>query len=295
MDNNLKTVFFLSALTGLLVFTGFALGGEAGAIIALFFAGAINFFAYWFSDKIVLAMYGARELKESEAQNIHAMVERLAQNAGIPKPKIFLAPINQPNAFATGRDPQHGVICFTHGILQALDKEELEGVAAHELGHIKNMDILITSIVATFAGALTLIGRFAFYFGFLFSGKDKNNLAGSILSFLFFVIVTPVIAVMLQLAVSRSREYLADSTGAQIAGSSQGLARALGKLEQYSAKIPMPADASGRATAHLFIVNPFGKSFFTGLFSTHPSVQKRVEKLNALGFGIKRFEAKVGV
>ena len=282
MDNNIKTVFFLSLLTGLLVFAGFFLGGETGAVIALFFAGAINFVAYWFCDKIVLSMYGAHELKESEAQNIHAMVERLARNAGIPKPKIFLAPINQPNAFATGRDPKHSVICFTHGILLALDKEELEGVTAHELGHIKNRDILITSIVATFAGALALIARFGYYFGFLFSGRDKNNFTGSLLGFLFFVIVTPVIAVMLQLAVSRSREYLADSTGAQIAGSGQGLARALGKLEQYSAKIPMQADASGRATAHLFIVNPFEKGFFTGIFSTHPPIQKRVEKLKAL-------------
>ncbi|MBI4045043.1 MAG: zinc metalloprotease HtpX [Candidatus Diapherotrites archaeon] len=282
MDNNIKTVFFLSALTGLLVFAGFFLGGELGAVIALFFAGAINFFSYWFSDRIVLAMYGAQELKESEAQNIHAMVERLAKNAGIPKPRIFLAPINQPNAFATGRDPKHGVICFTYGILQALDKEELEGVTAHELGHIKNRDILIVSIVATLAGALALIARFAFYFGFLFSGRDKNNFAGSILGFLFFVLVTPIIAVMLQLAVSRSREYLADSTGARIAGSGQGLARGLLKLEQYAAKIPLDGGASNRATAHLFIVNPFEKGFFTTIFSTHPPVQKRVEKLNAL-------------
>lgn len=282
MNNTFKTLVFLSILTSMFVFAGLSLGGTTGAILALFFAALVNFFSYWYSASIVLAMYGAKELSEQESPHIHSMVEETAKKAGIPKPKIFLAPLRQPNAFATGRNPEHGTICFTYGILEALDKEELEGVIAHELSHIKNKDILIVSIVATIAGALTLLARFSFYFGYLFPSKEKGNVIGSLLSILFLVIVTPLVALLLQLAISRSREYLADSTGAAITGNPIGLANALKKLEHFAAKIPLPGDNSNRATAQLFIVNPFEKGFFTSIFSTHPPLEKRVEKLSAL-------------
>ncbi len=282
MNNQIKTVALLATLTGVFIFVGFFLAGPIGATIAFFLALAMNFFTYWYSDSIVLKMYAAKELTEKESPNIHSIVERLAEKAGIPKPRIFLAPINQPNAFATGRNPEHGVVCFTYGILNMLNKEELEGVTAHELSHIKNRDILIASIVATIAGAITLLGRIAFYLGFLFPGKDDNNVVGSMLSFLFLVIVTPLIAVLIQFAVSRSKEYLADSTAVQITGNPNGLAKALMKLDQTASLFPLQGDQSNKVTAHLFIVNPFEKGFIGNLFSTHPPMEKRIEKLKSM-------------
>ena len=286
MDNNVKTVILISAMTGLLVFGGLLIGGETGAILAFVIAAGLNFLTYWYSDKIVLGIYGPKPIEEKEAENLHKMVEKVAAKAGIPKPKIYLVPQNQPNAFATGRNPEHGAICFTYGILQILDKDELEGVIAHEMSHIKNRDILITTIVATIAVAITLIGRFAYYLGFLIPVKDDNNIFGSILSFILLVIVTPIIAVLLQLAISRSREYLADSTAAKITHKPTDLANALKKLHAVSQQIPIVTDNSNRATAHMFIVNPFKSGLITNIMSTHPPIEKRVEKLQQMSGGI---------
>src|SRR3989338_2719292 len=230
----MKELAYLGILTGLFIAVGSLLGGTVGTIIAFFIAMVINFFSYWFSDKLVLMIYGAKELKPSESPNLHHLVEELARKAQLPKPKIFLIPMPMPNAFATGRNKNHAVIGITLGILEQLSKEELKGVIGHELSHIKNKDILIGAIAATLAGAITIVGRIAYYSAFFIPSKDRNNMFGIFLSHLLIIIVTPLIALLIKMAISRSREYLADKSAAHICGGSAWLIDALKKINNYS-------------------------------------------------------------
>lgn len=276
MRDQLKTTLLLGSLTGLIVFIGRYLGGSSGMVIAFIFAVLMNFGSYWFSDKIVLKLYKSRELSSEEAPELYSMVSRLSQSASLPMPKIFLIPSEAPNAFATGRNSQHAVIAVTRGILRLLNASELEGVLAHEMAHIKDRDILISSIAATLAGVIMMIAsmaRWAALFGGL-GGSDDDD--GGILGFLVLAFLAPFAALIIQLAISRSREYLADSTGAQIAGNPLGLASALEKLDYASKKIPIKANP---ATSHLFIVNPLSGKSLMSLFSTHPPIAERIARL----------------
>ncbi len=276
MGNTLKTTLLLGLLTGIILWFGGYLGGQQGMIIAFMFALAMNFGAYWFSDRIVLAMYRAQQVDPSQAPELYRMVERLALSAGIPTPKVYIIPSESPNAFATGRNPQHAVVALTHGILKMMDNQELEGVIAHELSHIKNRDILISSIAATLAGAIMMLAnmvRWAAIFGG--AGRDDED-RGGVLGLIAMAIIAPLAAMLIQLAISRTREYQADATGARIAGNPYGLARALEKLGKASQRIPLNANP---ATSHMFIVNPLsGKSILT-LFSTHPPLEERINRL----------------
>jgi heat shock protein HtpX len=271
MGNMFKTAFLLTALTLLLMFIGRHFGGENGMYLALAFAIILNFGAYFFSDKIALATYHAQPVTREELPRAYAAVERLTQKIGIPMPKIYVIPTESPNAFATGRNPSHASVAVTHGILSLLNDEELEGVLAHELGHVNNRDILISSVAATIAGAITMLSRFGFFFG----GGSRDRRGGG-LTGLFMLILAPIAATMIQLAVSRSREYEADATGAHFTGNPYALASALQKLDAYSRRIPMQASPS---TAHLFIIQPLLGINFGGLFSTHPPIAKRIERL----------------
>src|SRR5579864_2749197 len=265
MGNMFKTVFLLTAMTLLLMFFGRYFGGQNGMILALVFAAVMNFAAYFFSDKIALATYRAQPVTREQLPRVYAIVERLAQKIGIPMPKIYVIPNDSPNAFATGRNPQHASVAVTHGILQLLNDEEMEGVLAHELGHVNNRDILISSVAATIAGAITMIasmGRWAMIFGGY--ERDRDNRGGGGLAALFMLIVAPIAATLIQLAVSRSREYQADATGAHFTGNPYALANALQKLDAYSRRLPMQATPS---TAHLFIIQPFLGMNFGNLFS----------------------------
>lgn len=276
MRDQLKTTLLLGGLTGLIVFIGRYLGGSSGMVIAFIFAVLMNFGSYWFSDKIVLKLYKSRELSSEEAPELYSMVSRLSQSASLPMPKIFLIPSEAPNAFATGRNSQHAVIAVTRGILRLLNASELEGVLAHEMAHIKDRDILISSIAATLAGVIMMIAsmaRWAALFGGL-GGSDDDD--GGILGFLVLAFLAPFAALIIQLAISRSREYLADSNGAQIAGNPLGLASALEKLDYASKKIPIKANP---ATSHLFIVNPLSGKSLMSLFSTHPPIAERIARL----------------
>lgn len=276
MGNTFKTAFLMTALTLLLMFLGRAFGGQNGMIFALVLAGIMNFVAYFFSDKIALATYRAQPVTREELPRVYQVVERLTQKIGIPMPKIYVIPTDSPNAFATGRNPQHASVAVTQGILNLLNDEELEGVLAHELGHVRNRDILISSIAATLAGAVTMLasmGRWAMIFG----GVDRDDRdRGGGLAALFMLIVAPIAATLIQLAVSRSREYEADHTGAQFTGNPYALASALKKLDAYSRRLPMVASPS---TAHLFIVQPLLGMNLGNLFSTHPPIPKRIERL----------------
>jgi heat shock protein HtpX len=276
-----KTAFLLTAMTLLLLLIGRAFGGQNGMIIALVLAVVMNFSAYFFSDKIALATYRAQPVTREQLPRAYAAVERLTQKIGIPMPKMYVIPTESPNAFATGRNPQHASVAVTHGILQLLTDEELEGVLAHELGHVNNRDILISSVAATLAGAITLIasmGRWAMLFGG-FGGGSRDDRRGGGLGALFMLIVAPIAATLIQLAVSRSREYQADATGAHFTGNPYALASALQKIDAYSRRLPMQASPS---TAHLFIIQPFlgvSAGLFANLFSTHPPIAKRIERL----------------
>jgi heat shock protein HtpX len=276
MGNTFKTAFLLTALTLLLMFLGRALGGQNGMLLALIFAGVMNFISYFFSDKIALAMYRAQPVTRDELPRAYEIVERLTQKIGIPMPKIYVIPTESPNAFATGRNPSHASVAVTHGILQLLTDEELEGVLAHELGHVNNRDILISSVAATIAGAITMLanmGKWAMIFG----GYERDNRdRGGGLAALFMLIVAPIAAMLIQLAVSRSREYQADASGARYTGNPYALACALQKLDAYSRRLPMQASPS---TAHLFIVQPLLGMNLGNLFSTHPPIAKRIERL----------------
>jgi len=276
MSNAFKTALLLTGLTLLLLFIGRAFGGERGMLFALIFAAVLNFVSYFFSDKIALSMYRAQPVTREELPRVYGVVERLAQKIGIPVPKIYVIPTDSPNAFATGRSPSHASVAVTQGVLNLLNDEELEGVLAHELGHVRNRDILISSIAATIAGAITYLaqmGKFAMIFG----GMDRDNRdRGGGFAALLMLILAPIAAMLIQLAVSRSREYEADSSGAHYTGNPYALASALAKLDAYSRRVPMMANPS---TAHLFIVQPLLGVNFGSLFSTHPPIAKRIERL----------------
>jgi len=278
MGNTFKTALLLTLMTLLLLFIGRYFGGQNGMILALIFAGVMNFVSYFYSDKIALAMYRAQPVTREELPRAYAAVERLTQKIGIPMPKIYVIPNESPNAFATGRNPSHASVAVTHGILGLLNDEELEGVLAHELGHVNNRDILISSVAATLAGAITMIasmGRWAMFFGG-YGGGDRGRRGGG-LTALLMLFVAPIAATLIQLAVSRSREYQADATGAHFTGNPYALASALQKIDAYARRLPMQASPS---TAHLFIIQPFlGGVSFANLFSTHPPIAKRIERL----------------
>ena len=276
--NYFKTALLLGLMTGLILMVGRALGGQQGMLLALVIAGVMNFVSYWFSDKIVLKMYKGREVSPAEAPRFHAIVDRLIARAELPKPKLYILPGDSPNAFATGRNPAHAAVAATEGVMKLMSDEEFEGVIAHELAHVKNRDILISSIAATIAGAITFLATMARW-GAMFGGyggNDRDRGGGNIISLLLTAILAPIAAMLVQMAISRSREYAADATGAQIAGQPYGLAKALEKLDAYSKRLPMEAS---QATAHMFIVAPFTGSAFTNLFSTHPPIAERVRRL----------------
>jgi heat shock protein HtpX len=276
MGNTFKTAFLLTLLTLLLMFIGRAFGGQNGMILALGLAVVMNFVSYFYSDKIALAMYRAQPVSREELPRAYQAVERLTQKIGIPMPKMYVIPTESPNAFATGRNPQHASVAVTQGILTLLNDEELEGVLAHELGHVNNRDILISSVAATIAGAITMLasmGRWAMIFGGM---GDREDRRGGGIGALFMLFLAPVAASLIQLAVSRSREYQADATGAHFTGNPYALASALSKLDAYSRRVPMQATPS---TAHLFIIQPFLGMNFGSLFSTHPPIAKRIERL----------------
>jgi heat shock protein HtpX len=278
MGNTFKTAFLLTALTLLLMMIGRAFGGENGMIIALAIAVVMNFVSYFFSDKIALAMYRAQPVTREELPRAYDIVERLTQKIGIPMPKMYVIPTESPNAFATGRNPQHASVAVTHGILGLLNDEEMEGVLAHELGHVRNRDILISSVAATIAGAITMLasmGRWAMFFGGYGGDRDDRRGGGGIAA-LIMLILAPIAATLIQLAVSRSREYQADASGAHFTGNPYALASALQKLDAYSRRVPMQATPS---TAHLFIIQPLLGISFGSLFSTHPPIAKRIERL----------------
>jgi len=277
MGNTFKTAFLLTALTLLLMFIGRYFGGQNGMILALGLAVVMNFVSYFYSDKIALAMYRAQPVTREQLPRAYEAVERLTQKIGIPMPKIYVIPNESPNAFATGRNPQHASVAVTEGILNLLNDEELEGVLAHELGHVNNRDILISSVAATIAGAITMLasmGRWAMFFGGM-GGRDDRDRGGGI-GALLMLILAPIAASLIQLAVSRSREYQADATGAHFTGNPYALASALAKLDAYSRRLPMQATPS---TAHLFIIQPLLGMNFGSLFSTHPPIAKRIERL----------------
>jgi heat shock protein HtpX len=279
MSNQLKTGLLLGLLTGLILIFGQVLGGNGGLIIAFVLAIGMNVGSYWFSDRIVLRMYKANEVSPSDAPKLHEIVDELSQQAGIPKPRVFIIPEKSPNAFATGRNPDHGVVAVTQGILEILSKEELKGVLGHELGHIRNRDILIQTVAATLAGVIMFIStmvRWAAIFGM---GGDEEE-GGNPVVAIVLSIIAPLAALFIQMAISRSREYLADQAGAQFAGNPDYLAGALEKMDAYSRKIPMRA--GDQSTAHMFIVNPFRGKNLANLFSTHPPIEERINRLRAM-------------
>ncbi len=283
MSNMLKTTLFLALLTGLFMAVGGLLGGRGGMMTAFVLALVMNFVSYWFSDKIVLRMYGAQPLGESEAPVVHRIVRSLATRAGIPMPKLYLLPSEAPNAFATGRNPQHAAVAVTHGILRIMDETELEGVLAHELSHVLNRDILISTIAATIAGAISMLANMA-QWGLMFGGARHDDDEGhgtNPIALILTFILAPLAAMIIQMAVSRAREYQADASGAKLTRNPLGLASALGKLEQASRMVPMNANP---ATAHLFIVNPLSGRSLMSLFATHPPVQDRIARLRSMRF-----------
>ena len=277
--NGLKTMVLMVTLTLMLVFVGGLLGGKSGMTFALIMAFGINFITYWFSDKIVLKMYGAKQVTEAEAPELYSMVRRLSQRAELPMPKVYVMEQDQPNAFATGRNPQHGAVAVTTGIVRILSREELEGVIGHELAHIKHRDILVSTVAATIAGALSYLAQMA-QWTMIFGGRSSDdNRGGNPIAALVMMIVGPIAAMMVQMAISRSREYGADAGGATIAGNPMYLANALKKLHMASQKIPMNANP---ATSHMFIVNPLSGGGLLRLFSTHPPMEERVARLESM-------------
>ena len=281
MGNIFKTAVLLGVLTSLVVMIGGAVGGQNGLLMAFILAAVMNFGAYWFSDRIVLAMSGAQPVDESQAPGLYRLVRNLATRAQIPMPRVYVIPGDAPNAFATGRNPEHSAVAVTEGLMRVLDEEEIEGVVAHELAHIKNRDTLIMTVAATMAGAITYMAHMA-QFAAMFGGRrddDGEHGGGGIFGTLLLAILAPIAATLIQLAISRSREFHADATGARIAGKPWGLAKALEKLEMASSMARMqPAPA----TAHLYIVNPLSGGGLASLFSTHPSLQERVARLRAM-------------
>ncbi len=275
MANRIKTVILLALLSGLLIFMGNVIGGKSGMTIALVLAVLMNIGSYWFSDKIILRMYRAQEVTESQAPEIYSLVSDLARNAGIPMPKVYIIQDESPNAFATGRNPDNAVVAMTTGILNILDREELAGVIAHELGHVKNRDILIQSVAATIGAAITYLAYAGMFFG---SSDDEEG--GSPIAGLLMVFLAPLAATIIQLAISRSREYLADRAGAEFCGNPLWLARALDKLARGVDARPMRNGV--QATENMFIVNPFSARSMSSLFSTHPSIEERIARLQEM-------------
>ncbi len=278
--NSIKTVLLLGALTGLLLWAGEVFGGRSGLTLALVIAAALNMAGWFFSDKIALAAHRAQPVSEAEAPELYSIVAELTQNAGLPMPRLYIIPEMQPNAFATGRGPRHAAVAVTQGLLETMDREELKGVLAHELGHVKHRDILISSIAATLAGAITFIARMAGW-ALMFGGGSRDERGGGgALGGLLFYLVAPIAALLIQLAVSRSREFAADAEGARIAGTPLGLASALRKLGAYTARVPMRTARPN--TAHMMIANPFGGKGMMALFATHPPIEERIRRLEAM-------------
>jgi len=280
-SNSIKTVLLLGLLGGLLVIGGQALGGRQGLYIGLALAVAMNFFSYFFSDKMALAMYSAQPVNEEQNPDVYhrvgPMVQGLTQRMGLPMPKLWLIPDDSPNAFATGRNPEHSSVAFTYGILRLMDDRELEGVIAHELGHVLHRDILISSVAATIAAAITFVARMAFWFGGTSRRDDEDG--GGVMGGLVMLIVAPIAAMLIQMAISRTREFSADEASAKYTGSPYYLVNALQKLESWSKRIPMDASP---ATAHMFIIKPFTGQSIMRLFSTHPSTDERIARLQAM-------------
>src|SRR5208282_5499707 len=280
MGNNIKTAFLLTAMTVFLVLVGQALGGRSGAVMAFCFAGAMNFISYFYSDKIAIMSSGAQAVSREELPRVYQIVERLCAKTGLPMPKIFVIPTDSPNAFATGRNPEHASVAVTAGILDLLSDDELEGVLAHELGHVRNRDILISSVAATFAGAVTILARMAGWAAMFGGGGRDRERDGGPLAALAMMIVAPIAALLIQMAVSRSREYQADATGAHFTGNPGALASALRKMETFAARVPMQ---SSPATAHMYIIQPLlGGISFGNLFSTHPPTAERIARLTGM-------------
>ena len=293
MFNWLKTTILMAAIVALFGALGMAIGGKQGMLIALVLGGAMNFFAYWFSDKMVLKMYNAQEVDAASSPYLYNMVRELTQRAGLPMPRVYLIDEAQPNAFATGRNPEHAAVAATRGILQLLSERELRGVMAHELAHVRHRDILISTIAATLAGAISMIANFAFLFG---GNRDSNNNGGlGIIGTLAAVIVAPLAAMLVQMAVSRTREYSADKRGAEIAGDPLALASALRKIAAGAERIRNPAAEANPALAHMYIANPLHGERMDNLFSTHPAMENRVGALEAMaqagGFPVGRPQA----
>jgi heat shock protein HtpX len=277
--NNIKTLFLLVTLTLILIWAGAAMGGRQGMTIAFIFALGMNFFAYWFSDKIVLKMYRAKEVTEAEAPDLYGTVRRLAQKAEIPMPRVYIIDQEQPNAFATGRNPGHAAVAVTTGIMRILSQEELQGVIGHELAHVKHRDILISTIAATIAGAVSFLAQMA-QWAMIFGGhRGDDDEGGSPIAAIIMMIVGPIAAMIIQMAISRSREYVADEGGARLAGNPRYLSSALRKLHTASQKIPMDANP---ATSHMFIVNPLSGGGILKLFSTHPPIEERIARLESM-------------
>jgi heat shock protein HtpX len=282
--NTLRTTILLAVLTALLIWIGDMLGGRQGAIIALLLAGGMNFFSYWFSDKIVIKMYGGQEVTAQDDPELYGMVQDLTQRAGLPMPKVYLLPQDTPNAFATGRNPEHAAVAVTDGIRRILNKRELAGVLGHELSHVKNRDILVSTIAATLAGAISYLAQMA-QWAMIFGGnRDRDDEGGSnIFGLIVMMIVAPIAAMLIQMAVSRSREYGADEGGAKVTGDPLALASALRKLHMGAQNIPLHVNnATANATAHMFIVNPLTGRGLASLFSTHPPMEERIARLEAM-------------
>jgi heat shock protein HtpX len=278
--NTIRTTLLLGALTGLLMLIGGYFGGKNGIVIAFLFAMVMNFGSYWFSDKIVLRMYKAQKISESQAPELYGIVKNLALRGNLPMPRVYVIPENTPNAFATGRDENHAVVAVTEGITRILNRDELEGVIGHELTHIKNKDMLIGSIAATLAGAIVMLANMA-QWAAIFGGvsRDDDEGGGGLIGLILMAILAPIAATVIQMAISRSREFLADAGGAKISGKPYGLAGALEKLQRASQAIPMDANPS---TAHMFIVNPLTGGSLMSLFSTHPPLEERIARLKSM-------------
>jgi heat shock protein HtpX len=278
MGNWFKTTLLLGVMTALIIWIGHLFGGRQGMVLAFILAMGMNFFSYWYSDKIVLKMYRAREVSPQENPELYQMVRQIAQNADLPVPRLYIIPNPSPNAFATGRNPEHAVLAVTEGLIKLMNRDEIAGVLSHEMAHVKNRDILIGSIAATMAGAVMILASMARWAAIFGGGRDDDNGGGGLggIGLIVMSILAPIAALLIQMAISRSREYHADATGAGFLGQPEGLARALEKLGAYSRKVPMEANPS---TAHMFIVNPLSGRNMAGLFSTHPPLEERIARL----------------
>ncbi|MHC1728676.1 MAG: zinc metalloprotease HtpX [Syntrophobacteraceae bacterium] len=279
MDSRIRTTLLLAVLTALIIWFGKMVGGQSGMVIAFIFAVVMNMGSYWFSDKIVLSMYHAQPVDQHQAPELYMLVRQLAAEAQLPMPRIYIIPEEAPNAFATGRNPENAVVAVTEGILRILTPAELKGVLAHELGHVKNRDILVSSIAATLAGVVMMLAHMAQWAAIFGGGRSDDDERGGFLGLIVTAILAPIAATLIQLAISRSREYLADETGAHLSHNPEGLARALEKMAMASERVPMDANPS---TAHMFIVNPLSGRSMANLFSTHPPIEERIRRLRSM-------------